>query len=216
MKRSMNVALLTLVASLVFSATVWCQTVLDKRISVEFNTAPVAGALRIIAQSQGLEPVIDPSLSQNFSFRLNDVTVRTALDALCDSVSCRWRIEDNKLIVDAVPRDPSRVAREEGNVAALEPLRRLVPQGTRFDNVPVSSALDSLARLTGDDVQFSVRELDANQSVTVDVGGRTVQQAIMKVVAAAGMKPGARCSIMITKPGQKPTILATVIPSREE
>jgi len=135
------------------------------------------------------------------------VTLRTLLDASCDSVGCRWRIDGNRLVIEALPPDPTR-----GRTWIEQP-GRTMPAGAQFANTPVEVVLSAIARVAGEGFVYEVDEVDPNQPVTVDVSNCDVVRAVAMVVKAAGLKPGSPYTIRLRRPGQKLTIIKAIVPA---
>ena len=182
---------------------------LGQRVSFSFAQTEVTAVLKFLAQARGLEPVIDPGLTQKVSFRLEHVTLRTALDALCDSVGCRWRLDGKRLVFVALPSDASRTA-SSTDEDPLAPLRILVPAGTQFTGVPLSSALRSLATIAGPEVELEVEGVDPSRLVSGQVGSKTVQAAIRQLVASAGLPVGSSYTILFNRPTKKLRIIGVL------
>jgi hypothetical protein len=79
------------------------------------------------------------------SITLEDVTLRTALYANCDSIGCRWRAEGNRLVVEALPPDPSR-----GKTWVVASSGRTMPSGMQFEKTPVREVFDAIAVVAGE------------------------------------------------------------------
>jgi hypothetical protein len=85
---------------------------LDEELNLDVVKA--SGTFDLFAQIAGLEPAVDPAIAERkLTLRIEKVRVRTALDAACDSLECRWRVEGGKLIVEAKPRTPPKPAVEK-------------------------------------------------------------------------------------------------------
>ena len=85
---------------------------LDEPIDLDVVKAP--GMFDLFARTAGLELAIDPVVAgKTLTLRIEKVRVRTALDAACDSLECRWRVEAGKLIVEANPRAAPKAAVEK-------------------------------------------------------------------------------------------------------
>lgn len=207
MKRHVVKLLILMCGPLLLSTAAWSQVPqdgreLDQRLSVSFERTDVSAVLKFLAQARGYEPVIDPALNEKVSFRLEHVTLRMALDALCDSVRCRWRLEGKKMVFDALEPDPSRAAPGD-ETEPLAPLRRIVPPGTHFNDVPFSTALRTLAKIAGPDVDLEVERVDSSKRVSGDVGSKTVQAAIRQLVAATGLTKGSPYTIVFNRPAKR-------------
>ncbi|HEV7667111.1 MAG TPA: hypothetical protein VGS22_01190 [Thermoanaerobaculia bacterium] len=80
---------------------------LDEELNLDVVKA--SGTFDLFAQIAGLEPVVDPAIAERkLTLRIEKVRVRTALDAACDSLECRWRVDGGKLVVEAKPRTPPK------------------------------------------------------------------------------------------------------------
>jgi len=193
------------------ASDVRAQANLDGRISIGCSGFLPAQLIGLLWHGTDLQVTVDPVLKRPISITLEDVTLRMALDASCDSIGCRWRTEGNRLVVEALPPDPSR-----GKTWIVASSGRTMPSGRQFEKTPVRDVLDAIAVVAGEGFEYRVDEVDVNQSVTVDVSDQTVMRAIAMVVKAAGLKPGSPYTIALRRPGQKPTIIKTGLPKDPE
>jgi hypothetical protein len=86
--------------------------------------------------------------------------------------------------------------------------------GTRFSNTPVRSVLAAIGHVAGGACE--IQEVDAAQSITVDLGNLDVIRALVAVARATGMRQGTPLTLVLRKPQQKPVIIHTSIPRRAE
>lgn len=94
---------------------------LDTRINMAVRDADPADTFRTFAKLMGVEAVVSPNLTGKVTLELKNVRVRTLLDAVCESIGCRWELTpDNppKLRVDPEPGDAAR----SRSVEAKEPI----------------------------------------------------------------------------------------------
>lgn len=76
---------------------------------IDLDVVQASGTFELFARTAGIELSIDPAVAEKtLTLRIEKVRVRTALDAACDSLECRWRVEGGKLIVEAKPRTPPK------------------------------------------------------------------------------------------------------------
>lgn len=209
MKRIAIVLVLAAVFGLSLPSNVRAQVNLDARISISFTSVPPAKLFHLAATGGGFEVTVDPALQEPITITLNDVTLRTVLNASCDSVGCRWSTDGNRLVVEALPPDPSR------GKGWIEPQGKTMPSGMQFVNTPVRDVLDAISHVAGVGFEYKVEEVDANQPVTVDVSNQNVMRAVGMVVKATGFKSGPY-TVVLRRPGQKPTIMKTGLPKDPE
>lgn len=195
-----------LILTLISCPAVGAQSVLDARMSMAYDHGRPSAAFNVLAESIGLEAKVDPSIQRTLRLTLEDVKVRTLLDAMCDSLGCRWRLEGRLLVVDALPPDPTRGRSWIARGAAV------MPAGSRFDKASVRTVLDAIGRAAGDGSVYEVDELVSTRHVTVDVSNQDPLRAIAMVVKAAGMAPGSVYTVRLRRPGQKPTIIKSGLP----
>jgi len=201
---------LGLILALSWCPVVGAQSNLDARMSVSYDRGRVDTAFDYLARFLKLEPRVDPALQGTLTLVLEDAKVRTLLDAMCDSLGCRWRIEGTTLIIDALPPDPSR------GRTWIEPRGAVMPSGSRFEKTSVKTILDAIGRVAGDGSIYEVEEIDSARLVTVDVSNQEALRAIATLVKAAGLPPGSIYTVRLQRPGQKPTIIKSGLPRKPE
>jgi len=79
---------------------------LDTRINMGVRDAPADDTFRTFAKLMSAEAVVDPALKGKVTVELKNVRVRTLLDAVCESIGCRWELQPGnppKLRVSALP-----------------------------------------------------------------------------------------------------------------
>jgi len=67
--------------------------ILDKRISLNLNKAPTADLPPLFAQLMGVDAEIEFAAEGDVSLVFDEITVRTSLNAFCESVGCRWELD---------------------------------------------------------------------------------------------------------------------------
>ena len=187
-----------------FAVPAGAQIDLSRRVSVGLEKVAATQLFQSVAQLNSFRATVDPLLQRPITITLEDVTLQTLFTAACDSIGCRWRVEGNQLIVEALPPDPTR------RKTWIEPPGEVMPAGSRFSNAPVHSVLAAIGQVAGG--ECSIQEVDGRQVVTVDIGNLDVIRAMVAVARAAGMKAGAPVTLKINKPGQKPMIINASIP----
>jgi type II secretory pathway component GspD/PulD (secretin) len=79
---------------------------MEQRISIKLQNAAAGEVFQSFGKLTGLEAVVDPAMRGKISIVLENVRVRTALDAACESLGCRWKVQGDtprKLVVTPLP-----------------------------------------------------------------------------------------------------------------
>lgn len=95
--RTVFVPCALLVLSLVLAAPAAAQPALDERISLELKDAEVDQVLGSFGAILKREARIDPEIAGTLSIELHNVRLETALQAVCESVGCVWRMDARTL-----------------------------------------------------------------------------------------------------------------------
>jgi TonB family protein len=154
---------------------------LERRVSVDVNKVAPRHALGMVARAMGVDLVIDPNVKEPVTMRIARIMTRTALDAICQSIGCSWRLEGRTLHVDDRPMEPESFRR------IGEAIRKPLPSSFKFDRAPLRDVLAALSRESG--VAWTADAADANVPVTVDLGGQTASEAAMQIARALGWSP---------------------------
>ncbi len=155
---------------------------LDQRVFVDLNQVPPVTLLRQLAAAVGCKLEIEGSLPESaVSLRLSNVRARTALDAACDTVGCRWRVEGQSLHVEVTAPPPALTSGQSFIEKLATPLRG---EGWNIERVPLGDVLALLSKELG--VQVVVDNADPSTVISVDLRGRSPNEAFSFVQRALG------------------------------
>lgn len=79
---------------------------LDERIDIALEEADVQQVLASFGAIVALETDVDPEIEGEITIELHNVRAATVLTAVCESVGCRWWIEDGRLKLEKDPEAP--------------------------------------------------------------------------------------------------------------
>jgi hypothetical protein len=140
---------------------------------------------------------MDASINQPVTLWVTHVSARTALNVLCESLGCQWRVNGTRLVVSEAgtgvvgSATSMGVARKTGaerakGVAAnvLVNLKKPLPVDMQFKDVPVSTVLRAMSEVSG--IEITTDEPLASRHITLSEGVRTVEDALKAVVEEAG------------------------------
>lgn len=147
-------------------------------------------AFRMIAEAASLGVSVSPKVTAPVDILVRNVTAKTALDAICESIGCRWTISDN--VISVMPRGDgyftgSATFGDARSVQARLSMDRLqaalkqrLPAGMTFEDSPLadvsarlSDALDLKVELISDDPHL--------RTLTADFSNQTLIEAIKRV-----------------------------------
>lgn len=171
------------------------QDALLKRISLDLKAMAPSQAFRVIAELSGMGVTVSPEVTAPVDILVHNVTTRTALDAICQSIGCRWTILDDVLSVTPADSPPRVVTYPDivwtvpgktgGSVeqkkVLLERLqaamKQTLPAGLTFDKSPLAVVSARLSAVTGLTIVLSAAN-PAVTTLTADLSGQTLLSAL--------------------------------------
>lgn len=158
---------------------------LTERISFDLEEGPVLGIFGSIAKILECEPRLDSSVaSRKVSITLQRVRLSLALDTLCDSVGCQWRLEPAQegrpcsLVVSNL--DTGEKAR---GVADLETLLEQ-PITIQLKDASFAEVVRSFGSLLGSRLDLPAQL--SGDGVTLDLKNTTVREVLDALLEPAG------------------------------
>ena len=150
---------------------------LDTRISMAVRDAAADDTFRTFAKLMGTEAVVDPALKGKVTVELKNVRVRTLLDAVCESIGCRWDLQPGnppKLRVYALPA---------GNPASAAKAGPKEPLDLRVTKAKGQEILKTFGQILSAEVEL---DPSIDGTVTLDLENTPWDQALDAVCAALG------------------------------
>ena len=151
------------------------KTGLDQRIDISLNEADVAEVLASFGHIFGGEADIDPAIRGEVTMELHHVRAATVLTAVCESVGCRWWIEDGRLKIEREPQAPPPPPAAPGRAEGESAPRLDTPINMELEDADLRETL----RAFGSIVQARV-SIDASLQgrVTVDLHNTPAREAL--------------------------------------
>jgi hypothetical protein len=175
------------------------QESLGKRVSLDLKAMAPSEAFKVLADAVGTTVTVDPAVTTPVDILVRNVTARTALTTMCESIGCRWTADAGGITVKLVDEVRFRVAAgrkaDDRKVAKTRVIAERVhtmikqplPDGFVCQNMPlatfgekVSDALKVKVTITAED--------PAMQTVTGDFSHMTLQAALRRLVEQSGNK----------------------------
>jgi hypothetical protein len=207
------------------SAPALAQDATAKKVTLDLNGVAPAAAFKAVADAIGVTVTVDAAVTDPVDITVRNVSARTALNAMCESVGCRWTLSGGSLAVRAgtdvaagtryavssgTSRDRANVARTQ---VVLSALKQTLPADMKFENAPLSEVSKRLSEALNLNVQLASKDASV-QTLTMDFGNVTLQVAL-KALGEQESRPKAAWRLTIGPlPGdtQTPTIAVMVGP----
>jgi len=164
---------------------------LEERIDLNVTDADAGKLFQTFGQLTGARIDLDPQfqVARKVSIRLDNVTVGTALNAICESIGCRWRLKDG-----AIGIGPVR-AREHHESSASDLEAKI---DLRVTDADLQGVMQTIAQVL--DAELVYDDAIAKAKLSLDMG----QQSIAAVLDAACAPSG--CKWKFVTGGAKPEL----------
>jgi len=155
---------------------------LARRISLDLVEAAPADVFASFGQVLGLEVEVDAAVTAPVTIRLRNVSIATSLQAVCESIECRWRFESGRLAIHPRPAagpSPSAPPTKSPLPATSDQPISLSLRGARLADV-----LRSFGKIL--DVEIEVAPDVAEAPISLDLQNVPARAAFDAVLDLAG------------------------------
>jgi len=87
--------------------------VTQERVSLQLKDAPFVDVCKIFQRLLHAELEIEPGIDATVTIGFEDITVKTALSAICESAGCTWEYIEGDPGILRITRDPNAPARDK-------------------------------------------------------------------------------------------------------
>src|SRR5512136_2316867 len=84
---------------MVLAAPASAQDALAKRVSLDLKAMAPADAFKVIADAVGCAVDVGPDVSTPVDILVRNVTAKTALNTICESIGCSWTLAGSTITV---------------------------------------------------------------------------------------------------------------------
>ena len=169
----------------------------SKRVSLDLKAMAPADAFAALASSAGLKVAVDPAVTAPVDIVVRNVTARTALTTMCESIGCEWSVTAGTLSIKPAPRGARRgtafVARDKaGNVVSSsfeasrlrELMTKPLPAGMQFEKASLATVSERISQALGLRITLSTTD-PALKTVTIDFSGKSLMTGLKELAAFA-------------------------------
>ena len=168
-------------------------TDLGRRITLAVTNASPQHVFGLLAEVLQCRIKVDPGLKTPITLRVVDARIRDILPALSRLIDCEWRFDGTNLFIRPMPE--SRKRSQHAMDAFEKKLKSPLPAGMQFDGLTLKSALGAIGKAAG--LKLRPWKGEGDRKVTLDVGGKTVDEALKALIAQI---PNAEGVVMIQTP----------------
>jgi type II secretory pathway component GspD/PulD (secretin) len=181
-KMSLGLAglLLMLEGTVAFAAPEPATSPLDQKAELAVTKADPEELFTTLGKMMGVEAEVDPGVTGKVSVELHNVRVRTLLDAVCESVGCRWTMDSAGTKLRVVPdrSAPPRAASCCGkDTAPKEPI------DLKVIKADVQDLLKTFGQIMGAKV---ILDPAVKGKISLNLENTPVDKALDAVCSAAG------------------------------
>ena len=223
-------ALLLSVLLVAPAAPAFAQDALAKKVTIDVNAASPGSVFTAVATASGagFTVTVDPAVTEPVDITVRNVSVKTALNAICESIGCQWTLTGSTLVVKPKPQSAmmigvvqpagSGAGAEKSKAAAaraqavLDALKQTLPADLKFEGAPLETVNARLSDALKMKVELTCKDPSV-KTLTMDFGGLTLQSALQALSQREGAQGPWRLTVG-PRPGdpQTPTIAVMVGP----
>jgi hypothetical protein len=190
---------------------------LSKRVSLDLKAMAPADAFGTLAASTGLKVIVDPAVTAPVDILVRNVTARTALTTMCESIGCQWTVAAETLSITPA-RVPERstvsyAVRRQSSAEVdriLKLLKQPLPADMKFTNAPLVTVSERLSQALGIRVVLSSDD-PALQSVTIDFSQTTLEAGLKRLSEFSSWQGRLDLKIGVATPsGKEPSFLLRI------
>ena len=176
-------ACLVLVLAIAAAPPASAQTNLGKRVTIDVTGAAPQKVFELLARELDCEITVDRAVKKPLTLRLVDRSASDIIVTICQSIKCEYRFDGKNLFIKPLSAGRNAASMKEFSKRMEERSRRLesrLPAGMHFDGTPLKDVLNTIGKAAG--LKLRPWKDEGSRKVTIDVGGKTVNEALEAVV----------------------------------
>lgn len=158
-----------------------CNIDMSMRVTIHVTDVKLQVVTDQLATNPDCAITVYPFFYKHVTVNVENATVSQVIGILCTQIKCKWFLNENHLTIRPYTiidkwQDNKWVDLEHQRTI----LQSLLPEGTVFENVPLSAVLKEISKACG--LTIKAWEDEGNRMVTMDVSGMTVDEALKAVI----------------------------------
>ena len=170
------------------------QDALSRRVSLDLKAMAPGDAFKVLADSVGLKVAVHADVTVPVDILVKNVTAKTALTTICESIGCRWTVAAGtitvrpagEILLTMKAKRGEETARKERARATVDrikaALKQTLPADMKFENAPLDTVSSRLSEALG--ITLSLTSGDPHvRTLTADFGNQTLISALESLAA---------------------------------
>lgn len=163
---------------------------LAQRISLDLVEAAPADVFASFGKVLDVEVQLDAAVTAPVTIRLRNVSVATSLQAVCESIECRWRFESGRLAIH--PRPAAGLAPSAPPTRTPLPATSEEPISLSLRGARLADVLRSFGKILEVEIEVAPEVADAPISLELqNVAARQAFQAVLNLAGAEAVEVSA-------------------------
>ena len=200
----------------VLAAPATAQDPLSKRVSLDLKAMAPADAFAALASSAGLKVVVDQAVTAPVDIVVRNVSARTALTTMCESIGCEWTVAAGTLSIKPArapqPGTATYAVRRQSSPEVdriMGLFKKPLSADMKFENAPLSKVSEGLSQALGIRVVLSSDD-PALQNLTIDFSQTTLEAGLKKIAELASGQYGLTARLGAESSGKEPVVLIKI------
>jgi hypothetical protein len=162
-----------------------CSVNMDMRVTIDVTNVKPQVVFDQLARELDCAISVSPFIWKHVTLQVENATISEVLARVCSQIGCKYILNENHLAIKPLTIiDKMRAKQWEEFNRMMEERNRILqsrlPEGMTFEDVPLSSVLDEISKVSGLEIKSWKDEGD--RKVTLDVSSMTIDEAIKAVL----------------------------------
>jgi hypothetical protein len=162
-----------------------CSIDMNMRVTINVTDVKPQAVFDQLARDPDCAITVSPFVRKHVTLHMENAKVFEVLARVCSQIECKYILNENHLAIQPLTLIDKLHAKqwEEFDKYMAERrriLQSLLPEDMTFEDVPLSTVLKEISKVSGLDIKSWKDEGD--RKVTIDVSGMTVDEALKAVV----------------------------------
>jgi len=162
-----------------------CRVDMEMRVTINVTDVKPKVVFDQLAREPDCAITVSPFVRKHVTLQVENAKVSEVLARVCSQIGCKYILNENHLAIKPLTIiDKMRAKQWEEFNRMMEERNRILqsflPEGMTFEDVPLSSVLDEISKVSG--LEIKPWKDEGDRKVTLDVSSMTIEEAIKAVL----------------------------------